>query len=927
MNKIYTALFFLLIGFSASAQNATLKGVINDTSSHQKLVNTTITLLRAKDSTLYKFTRSKEDGTFEINHLDSGKFVLMITHNRYADYLDAITIRPDEINDLGNVMLTLEANLLADVTVRAQIAAMRMKGDTLEYAADSFHVREGASVEDLLKTLPGIQVDKDGKITAQGEQVKKVLVDGEEFFGDDPTVATQNLQADAVKSVQVFDKKSDQSEFTGIDDGDKTKTINLKLKDDKKNGYFGKLDVGGGTNDKWSNSGMINDFKGKKKVSAYGIMSSTGKTGLNWDEQGSYGEANSGPEFNDDFGGFMFFGDNQDEFSNGNYYGEGVPKSWAAGLNFGNKYNDDKQSLNGSYRFNKITTLGNGNTYSQSILPDSLFYNTETAKTFNSRWRHSISGIYEQQFDSSFSMKLTLKGYTGHQNTYSDYDDKSLDADGALVNQSLRNTNADGDNSNLNANLLLRKKFKKQGRTLSFNINDIYNGSNTDGFLYSLNSFYTKGALQFIDTTDQEKKNTARVNMLNSKLTYTEPIVKNLFAEINYAFRLSTSTAEKLSYNKTSDGKYSALDSLFSTDYTFDVTTNTGGAALKYSGKKITFGAGTDIASTNFDQKDLLRDTTLNRNYVNFFPRASFTYKFNETSRIFVSYNGSTQQPSITQISPVADNTNPLIITVGNPSLKQEFIHNINFNANSFKVLSQRGFFMYGNINVTENAIVTNQRTGTNGITTYTYVNTNGNYNAWAGLNYFKKFTKADFNLNWGIHYNGSRYTNFVNGEKNQTNNYSPGIELGFNKQKEKKYNINYWASINYNVSKSSINTELQTKYWSQSHNLDFTVYLPKKFEINNEVHADLRQKTAAFNTNNNVVVWNGYIGRRFLKNDKGLLKFYVYDLLNQNKGYDREINTNVITEKNYETINRYFMLSFVWNFSKSAAGLPAPKQ
>jgi hypothetical protein len=212
----------------------------------------------------------------------------------------------NEAKDLGNVMMTLEANLLADVTVRTKIAAMRMKGDTLSYAADSFHVRQGASVEDLLKVLPGIQVDKSGNITAQGEKVQKVLVDGEEFFGDDPTVATQNLQADALKEVQVFDKKSDQAEFSGIDDGQKTKTINLKLKDDKKKGYFGKLDVGAGTDERWNNAGMINDFKGKKKISAYGIMSSTGRTGLNWDEQNSYGESGGGLEFNDDFGGFMF---------------------------------------------------------------------------------------------------------------------------------------------------------------------------------------------------------------------------------------------------------------------------------------------------------------------------------------------------------------------------------------------------------------------------------------------------------------------------------------------------------------------------------------------------------------------------------------------------------------------------------------------
>ena len=370
--KITLSFYCLLFVALASAQKASMKGLIEDTTANQKLVNTTISLLRAKDSTLYKFTRSKQGGLFEFNDLDSGKYVLMITHNRYADYFDTLSIQTNTTKDLGSVMMTLEANLLADVTVRTKIAAMRMRGDTLEYAADSFHVRQGASVEDLLKILPGIQVDKDGNITAQGEKVQKVLVDGEEFFGDDPTVATKNLQADVLKSVQVFDKKSDQAEFTGIDDGQKTKTLNLKLKDDKKKGYFGKLDVGGGTDNRWNNSAMINDFKAKKKLSAYVIMSSTGKTGLDWNESSSYGSGNN-MQYDDDFGGFYV--NNNDDFGGGNYYGDGVPKSWAAGLNFGNKFNDDKQNLNGSYRFNKLSTVSEGNTFSQSILPDSLFYN------------------------------------------------------------------------------------------------------------------------------------------------------------------------------------------------------------------------------------------------------------------------------------------------------------------------------------------------------------------------------------------------------------------------------------------------------------------------------------------------------------------------------------------------------------------------
>ena len=222
MKYLLLCLFIMLMCGRSSAQNKQVTGTITDTSSKQNLVNSSILLLHAKDSVLYKFTRSDAVGNFSFSKLDTGRYVLLVTERNYVDYADNFLIKDSSaIISLGNISMTLKANMLQEVVVRQQIAAMRMKGDTLEYTADSFKVSQGASVEEMLRKLPGITVDKDGKITAQGEQVKKVYVDGEEFFGDDPTLATKNIQADAIATVQVFDKKSDQATFTGIDDGEK----------------------------------------------------------------------------------------------------------------------------------------------------------------------------------------------------------------------------------------------------------------------------------------------------------------------------------------------------------------------------------------------------------------------------------------------------------------------------------------------------------------------------------------------------------------------------------------------------------------------------------------------------------------------------------------------------------------------------------
>ena len=919
MRKPILLIFLLITCYCfSSAQKSSVKGVIFDSINKQNLTNTSVALLQQKDSTLYKFTRSDEKGNFELKNLLPGNYLLFITHPTYEDHIDKLQLSDTSNINIGTVMMTIKVKILKEVIVRHHLSAIKINGDTTEFFADSFKVREGASVEEILKKLPGVQVDKNGIITAMGEKVNRILVDGEEFFGDDPTIATKNLQADAVDKVQVFDKKSDQATFTGIDDGERFKTINLKLKEDKKKGYFGKLDLGAGLNDKWANSAMINSFKDKRKLSIYGIMSSTDKTGSDLQATNQYISGN-GLEFNDDFGGFVGAGNNDGEFNNFSYSGEGLPKSWAGGLNYSNKFHQNKQSINGSYLYNKFNSKGYGSTLSKSILPDTVFFNSESSKTFSSRQRHSLNGTYEWQINNSTSIKIKANGYKGISNSISSFTGQSQNEIGNRVNNSVRNTNLNCDNQTLQSSFLLRKKFKKPGRTISFSLEQKYNENNSDGFLYSLNSFFDKsGNISLSDTTDQKKVNENLIATLNGKIIYTEPVSKNLFVELNYAWHNSRSDAQRLSFDKDLIGKYASLNDTFSNHYNFNVLTNIAGIAFKYNDKKVTFSFGSNLAKATFNQKDLLKNSLLKRDFTNFFPRAGFTCKLNQSSRLSINYNGNTRQPSINQIQPVQNNFNPLSVTIGNPLLEQEFDHSINFNFSSFKILSERGIFFYGSFSFQSNAIVTNNFTDTLGRTLYQYVNTNGNYDYNSGLNYFINLKKPDVNVNMGFNLNRSRYNNVVNKQKTTINNTSIAFNLSFSKDKEKKYNFYYYGSILYNISTSSIRKELETKYFTQEHNLDLTLMLPWKLELNNELQGSLRQKTALFSHNNNVLLWNAYFGKRFLKDDKAIIKIVAHDILNQNIGYSRYISSNVIQETNYQSIARYFLLSFVWNFSRN---------
>ncbi len=913
--KYILTFLFILTSIVSFSQSTKFDGIVKDTVNNKTLPNAAVCLLRSKDSVLLRFVRTDSTGNFSFNTVPEGDYVLQVYYPAYADFSDKISL--NATTPPFKIVLNAKAALLKDITIVSKLAAIRMKGDTMEYRADSFKLKEGAMVEDLLKKLPGIQVDKNGKITAMGESVQKVLVDGEEFFGDDPTIATKNIQADAVEKVQVFDKKSDQAAFTGIDDGQKNKTINLKLKDDKKKGYFGKVELGGGTNDRWNNTLMLNKFKGKTKISGYGIMSSTGKTGLNWDENGQYGESKSF-DYNEDYG--YFYSDyERDDFSGSQFNGEGLPKNWAAGLNFSRKWNDDKQNINGSYLFKKLLTESNANTFTKFIVDTSSALNTkENRSTYTNRRRNSLNATYDWMIDSFTSIKVTAKGYADDNESNSVYDKNITNQLDQQVTQSSRNNSITGTTSNFKSSVLLKKKFRKQGRTVSFNIDYSNNKNASDNYLYEHDTYY-QSAVAKDSITDQLKNNHTTTEVITGKIVYTEPIIKKVFMELNYSLTDNKNNSEVNSFDKNTTGKYDKANSLYSNHYQFDVLTNSGGVSLKYNGKKTTIYIGSNVANTHFIQEDLVAKTNTERYYFNLFPKAGFNHKFSQFSGISLNYNGSSRQPTINQIQPLRNNNDQLTIMIGNPGLQQEFRHNFNMNYNSYKVMTETSIYMYGGGTFTSDAIVTKNTTSLDsGKTTVQYINVNGNYNVYTGMGYYSKIKKLDINFNAGLDFNSSRYISFVNNKENITDNYSPGIRIGFGKEKDKKYNISYGFNLNYNLSNSSLQPDINNNYWIQTHNFDMNIKLPWKLEINQDVEYTIRQKTSLYDKNNDVILWNAYIGRKILKDDKGMIKISANDILNQNIGYSRYVNNSTITENNYQTIARYFQLSFVWNFSKA---------
>jgi hypothetical protein len=925
MRKPLTILVLLLASYHfSSAQSSSIRGIVSDTLNKTTLQNAVVSAIRKSDSVLVAFARSGPSGEFTLKNMPAGKFILKITFPKYADFIDEVTVNDGQPTEIGKINLILKSQLLAEVVVSQKLGAIRMKGDTTVYMADSFKVKEGANVEELLKKMPGIQINKNGEITAQGEKVEKVLVDGEEFFSDDPAVVTQNLRADAVKTVQVFDKKSDQATFTGIDDGEKQKTINLQLKEDRKKGFFGKAKLAGGTPNSFENDAMINAFKGKRKIAAFGTMSNTGKAGLNWQDQEKFG-GGSNMQYNEEEGYFysMF---ESDEFNTwgGRYNGQGLPTAWTAGAHFSNKWNADKKNINLNYRYYKQNIEVDGTKKTQTKSDERLFFANELRRTFNQNIRHQLNGFYDLMLDSFNSIKLTVSAQRTQGRSFANYATVTLDDKDRLVSENLRNLRSEGEKQQFNSSLLYRHKFQKKGRTLSVTLDQTYNTNETEGFLaFDQRSYDTSGAFRRRDTTDQRKFNSLKAFTFNSRAAYTEPLSKTTFLEVNYGYRVNNSEALRNTYNKTIAGvppKYESRDSLYSNDYQFRINTQSGGLNIRVNKAKFVYSLGGNISYAQFRQTDLTTDSLFSYSYLNLFPRANFRYNLAPQRRIQLNYSGNTRQPSLEQLQPIRENSDPTNIQIGNADLRQEFRHNISVNFSDYKVLTSRNIYIGTNFSFVDNAISSRSTVDSFNNRTTQFVNVDGNYNMNLWFGYWFQIKKLKINMGFnGGGYKGKFY-NFLNGKENVNDNANVNFNIDFWHEKENKYSIRFSPRAAYNTSKSSLVPDAPTRYWTSDSDIEGTVHLPWKLELNSMVTFSFRQKTDVFNRDLNATRWNAYLAKKFWKNSAGEVRFSVFDILNQNIGFQRNANSNFVTEDTYTTIRRYWLVSFTWNFTKNSA-------
>jgi hypothetical protein len=919
-------IFTILLSLSVKAQQGVVKGKLKDTLTLQPVAGATITLMTRADSALTSFTMSNDKGEFMMTGIANGNYRLLITHINYhnSNKLLEIISTNKEV-DLGTIPLGDKYKTLNEIVIEAEAPSVTLKADTIEYNAGSFKTIPNANVEDMLKKLPGVKVDKDGTVRAQGQKVNRVFVDGKEFFGNDPKIATRNLPADAVDKVQVYDRKSEQADLTGFDDGNSEKAINLKLKKDKKKGLFGKISGGLGTDDRYEGRFNVNSFKNEKQLSAIGMANNTNAEGFSFMDLLNFSSAGSGIQRS---GGNVSITMSADD-PNAALMGLGgsnnsINTTAGGGINYNNQIGK-KTDIRSNYFYSRFNPLTESQLQREYLLPDSSYFYDQSSRTDNVNNNHRLNFSLEHRFDSTMSLRVSpsLGLQSSQHNSTSTY--QTLSGQKTLTNNGATTSISDNSGYNARNELLFRKKFNNKGRTFSLNLANSWNHSDGDGTQRSLNQFYNQdGTLFRRDSINQQSIFNASTNAYSLKAAYTEPFGKRLLMELSAdrSNSKATSNRETFDYNSL-NGKYDELNNILSNDFSSNYSYTTAGAKLRYQKKKfnIALGSQWQEAKLNGIISNSGKDTSIGQKFYNLLPNARFQYNFNRFRNLSFNYFTATNQPMISQLQPIPDISNPLNIRIGNPKLQQEFTHIMTLNYMSVTPFKSTNFFAFLNMRYTNNRIVNSDSITPFGVKYTIPVNVNGVYNVMGDINWgipIKPIKNSTLNL--GLNGGKARDIQFINGQRNDisTTQIRPEVRIENNTLTKLNAGLNY-SSVYYR-SKYSLQPALNVKYFTHEFGSFVNWQLPKNFHLSTDFTYIMNgQRAAGFNEN--VPLWNASFSKLFLKYNRGEFKFRVFDLLNQNIGISRTSNNNYIEDTRTRIIKRYFMLSFTYSLSKQAVG------
>lgn len=924
MNLKITLLFLisLLLGSSGLfGQSFKLSGIVMDKETKTPLIGAIVILKEKNDTTKQNAVLSDNNGRFVVNSVRNNSYILTIQNMSYQKLYRPIIISGKDLN-LGIIDLEAESKVLNEVVVRGQGPTAVQKGDTTEMSSSAYKTNPDANAEDLVKKMPGITVEN-GTVKAQGEEVKKVYVDGKQFFGDDPSVALRNLPADVIDKVQIFNKLSEQSELTGVDDGQSSRTINIITKQNRRTGQFGKLTAGTDFGDKYLLAGSVNVFKGNRRVTFIGNLNNVNQQ--NFSTQDLIGTGGMGMGMGMGMGGRG--GGRMGSFGGGQ---NGITQTQSLGLNFTDNWGK-KITANGSYFYNATDNhlLQESNTENLFITDGKFSNNTSDTRTKN--YNHNFNMRIEYNIDSANSL-LIMPRFSAQTN---ESDKNSLyTISGGRVNTTENNMSAtDGNGYNFGNNLIFRHKFAKPRRTLSLNLSTSYNERETENT-----------QLAFVDSIadNQYSDNNTNGLTVSGNVQYTEPISKYGMLMLNANVSKTKNETDKKTFQiDDTREKINRLDSL-SNIFDNDYDTYRGGISYNYKkgGFNLTTGVDYQQATLKGNQQ-FPQESKVNETFENFLPNLMLMYKMSSKSNLRVFYRSSTNAPSISQLQKVTDNSNRLNLSTGNPKLDQEYSHNLmsqysfanaDKGINAFFTLS--GTYTQDNIG---NRIYYAQHDSLflpefnvklqPGGQLSVPVNLDYSYSlrTLANFGVYVKPIRSNINILGGVNYTQS--PGYVDSIFNRSNSYSitNSVILASNISEKIDFSVSYTSNYSIAENTADIKTLSNTKYWYQSANLKVNWIFWKGFVLQSDIAGQFN-KGLSGSYNENYMVWNASFGKKFLKNNAAELKLSVFDILNQNNNISRTVTSSMIQDTRTNTFPRYFMLVFTYNL-RNFNGQKAPSQ
>ena len=908
-------LMLLMILFSpmafAQQSGVNVTGSVVEQGSDTPIEQATVRLLNVKDSAMVRGVVSARNGSFTLKNVKKGSYLLHITFIGYDPLYQPLQItgKKNPVN-VGKLELSDGAIELGEAVVIGKAPEVTVRNDTVEYNADSYKVTEGSVLEDLLKKMPGVEVDSEGKITVNGKEVKKVMVDGKEFFSDDPKVASKNLPAKMIDKLQVLDKKSDMAQMTGFDDGEEETVINLTVKPGMKQGWFGNAYGGYGSKDRYEGNAMVNRFVNNDQITFMGGANNTNNMGFS------------------DLASTMFSGMGGGGGRRGGFgAGSGITSSGNAGLNFSKEFKPDKLTLGGNTRYSHSDNDARSKSDRQNILPgDSSSYDNSEAMSRTKSDNFGVDFRLEWKPDTMTQLIFRPSFSFSHSMNDNFSDATTLDNERDTVNTNKSNNYSESNGYNLNASIDFSRKLNNKGRVFSATLSGGNSDSYSDGMNRSDIVYFNQTDALKNSIIDQRSRYDNKGFNYRAYVSWVEPIGHNNFIQATYSISQRKQEALKNVYNQDADGIYNVLDSAYSQSYRNNFISQRASLSFKSQREKFNYTIGLNLDPSYSSSENFVGDTTLSkitRKVVNLSPMAQFNYMFDKRTNLRIMYNGRTSQPSMTQLQPVADISDPTNITIGNPDLNPRYTNNVFIRFQQFTPEKQRAFMIMANGSYIINDIVSytsyNQETG---VKTTTYKNVNGNYSGNVRMMLNTPLKNKKFSINSMTMASFANSNGYINEEKNTNRNLilserggidfrSSYLDLGVN------------GNIRYNATSNSLQKENNQNTFNYGAGGYTTIYLPLDFKIESDVNWSTNSGYGD-GFKQNEVLWNASASKSFLKNNQGTLRFKIYDILQQRSNISRSVTASYIQDSEYNTLGSYFMVHFIYRFSIFKGGASA---